>query len=47
MNYKGIITTIRSKLKTNLFADLTFSLDHSDHYDSIRLQLGVSYQPQF
>lgn len=38
---------IRSKLRSNLFADLTFSLDHSDHYDSMRLQLGISYQPQF
>ncbi len=38
---------IRCKLRSRLFADITCSVDHSDNYDSMRLQVGISYQPQF
>jgi len=38
---------VRFKLKDKLFTDITYALDHSDNYDSMRLQIGISYQPQF
>lgn len=38
---------VRCKLRSSLFADITCSVDHSDNYDSMRLQVGFIYQPQF
>ncbi len=38
---------IRYKLRSGLFSEATCSIDHSDNYDSMRLQVGITYQPQF
>jgi len=38
---------VRFKLKDRLFTDITYSLDHSEDYNSMRIQIGISYQPQF
>lgn len=38
---------VRCKLQEYLFADVSFSIDHSNKYDSMRMQVGICYQPQF
>lgn len=38
---------VRCKLRSGLFGDISCSVDHSDNYDSMRLQVGIAYQPQF